>query len=214
MTLSQDQELKKPGTDSEAEIQSSSSSNSKSAHDSEQANTEGTGDFPDFEAFAASESTSESENEDRTTSIASELAETNDKHLRLLAEFDNYRRRTAREHSDLVATANGKLLGKLTEVLDNFGRAFDPQFATGSAEDFEKGVKLIFARFKEILEEEGLEPVDPIGGDFDPNLHEALLQQVSDTVPENGIMQVVQRGYKVKGSILKHAKVIVSKGLE
>jgi molecular chaperone GrpE len=113
-----------------------------------------------------------------------------------------------------MATANARLIGKLTEVLDNFHRAFEAQ-GKGSPEDFanyEKGVKLIYGRFKEILDAEGLEEIDPVGAEFDPNLHEALLQQPSETVPEHHVIQTVQKGYRLKAKILKHAKVIVSQG--
>jgi molecular chaperone GrpE len=144
-------------------------------------------------------------------SASEEIAKLQDEKLRLYAEFDNFRRRSAKESFELMATANAKLLGKLTEVLENFHRAFDAQ-GKGSAEDFEKGVKLIFGRFKEILDAEGLEEIDPVGAEFDPNLHEALLQQASDTVPENRVIQVISKGYKLKSKILKHAKVIVSQG--
>jgi molecular chaperone GrpE len=143
--------------------------------------------------------------------LEAEIAELKDKNLRLYAEFDNFRRRSAKESFELMGAANAKLIGKLTEVLENFHRAFDAQ-GKGTAEDFEKGVKLIFGRFKEILDAEGLEEIDPAGAVFDPNLHEALLQQHSDSVPEHHIIQVVSKGYKLKAKILKHAKVIVSQG--
>lgn len=143
--------------------------------------------------------------------LQAELAAEKDKNLRLYAEFDNYRRRSAKESFELMATANAKLIGKLTEVLENFHRAFDAQ-AKSTPEDFEKGVKLIFGRFKEILDAEGLEEIDPVGAEFDPNLHEALLQQQSETVPEHHVIQVIAKGYKIKGKILRHAKVIVSQG--
>ncbi len=143
--------------------------------------------------------------------LAEELAAEKDKNLRLYAEFDNFRRRSAKESFEVMANANAKLIGKLTEVLENFHRAFDAQ-GKGSPEDFEKGVKLIFGRFKEILDAEGLEEIDPQGAEFDPNLHEALLQQASDTVAENHVIQVISKGYKLKSKILKHAKVIVSQG--
>jgi molecular chaperone GrpE len=144
--------------------------------------------------------------------LAAELQDTKDKYLRLFAEFENFRRRTARENFDLVASANAKLLTRLTEVLDNFNLAFDPKLKAEKREDFEKGLRLIHSKFKEILSDEGLTEVDPVGEEFDPNLHEALMQQPSDTVPENHVSQVLQKGYKAKNKILKHAKVIVSTG--
>lgn len=144
--------------------------------------------------------------------LAKECEALKDKYVRLFAEFENFRRRTAKENFELVAAANQKLIGKLTDVLDNFELAFDPRHKTAKPEDFEKGIRLIHNKFKELLSDEGLEEVNPIGEEFDPNLHDALMQQPSDTVSENQIIQVLQKGYKVKGRILKHAKVIVSKG--
>jgi molecular chaperone GrpE len=135
-----------------------------------------------------------------------------DRYVRLMAEFENFRRRTAKENFELVAAANVKLVGRLTDVLDNFELAFDPRHKAGSVEDFEKGVRLIYNKFREILSDEGLEEINPAGQAFDPNLHEALMQQPSDTVPENHVVQVLQKGYKAKSRILKHAKVIVSQG--
>ncbi len=166
------------------------------------------------EQGAAGEETAPSSTPD-AAKLAEELAAEKDKNLRLYAEFDNFRRRSAKESFELMATANARLVEKLCEVLENFGRAFEASKASegkGSAEDFEKGVKLIYGRFKEILDAEGLEEIDPAGAEFDPNLHEALLQQHSDTVAENHVIQVIAKGYKLKSKILKHAKVIVSQG--
>ena len=144
--------------------------------------------------------------------LAAELQEAKDRHLRLLAEWDNYRRRTVKENFDLVSSANAKLLGKLTEVLDDLNLAFDPKHKSDKPEKLEEGMRLIYNKFKNLLSEEGLTEVDPQGAEFDPNLHDALMQQPSDTVPENHVMQVLMKGYKVKDKILKHAKVIVSTG--
>lgn len=144
--------------------------------------------------------------------LAAELQDAKDRHLRLLAEWDNYRRRTVKENFDLVASANAKLLGKLTEVLDDFNLAFDPKHKSDKPEKLEEGMRLIYNKFKNLLSEEGLVEIDPQGAEFDPNLHDALMQQPSDKVPENHVMQVLMKGYKVKDKILKHAKVIVSTG--
>ena len=165
------------------------------------------------EEKAAEKSGSDTGSDKSASKLEAEIAELKDKNLRLYAEFDNFRRRTAKESFEMMVTANAKLIEKLTEVLDNFNRAFDPQ-NKATAEDFEKGMKLIFGRFKDLLDAEGLEEIDPAGAVFDPNLHEALLQQVSDTVPENHVIQTISKGYKLKTKILKHAKVIVSKGKE
>ncbi|GHV11106.1 protein GrpE [Fibrobacterales bacterium] len=135
-----------------------------------------------------------------------------DKYLRLFAEFENYRTRTAKEQLELISTANGKLLAKLSEVKDNFDRAFAEGNKGGDLAAFEKGIKLIQEQFDKVLNEFGLETIDPSGEAFDPNLHEALVNQPSDTVAEGNIIQVFQKGYKIKNKLLKTAKVIVSSG--
>lgn len=135
-----------------------------------------------------------------------------DKYLRLHAEFDNYRRRTAREQLELIETANGKLLEQLSEVQDNFERAFAEENKTGNMEAFEKGMQLIHDQFRRVLAEFGLEQIDPIGQEFDPNHHEAFLKQPSEQIPEGHVIQVFQKGYKIKNKLLKTAKVVVSAG--
>ena len=114
-----------------------------------------------------------------------------DKFVRLMAEFDNFRRRTAKEQLDLIETANGKLLEKLSEVLDNFERAAAPE--NNQQKDFDafsKGIQMIHDQFYKILTDAGLVQIDPVGQEFDPNEQEALMNQPSDTVPESHVEQV------------------------
>ena len=144
--------------------------------------------------------------------LKQQLADANDRNLRLMAEFDNYRRRTAKEQLELIETANGKLLEKLSEVQDNFERAFASENKAKDLEAFEKGMQMIYNQFAKILTDAGLEQLDPTGAEFDPNCHEALMQQPSETVPEGHVVTVFQKGYKLKNKILKTAKVIVSSG--
>jgi len=135
-----------------------------------------------------------------------------DKYLRLFAEFENYRTRSAKEQLELINTANGKLLEKLAEVKDNFDRAFAEENKSGDLAAFEKGIKLIQEQFNKVLSDFGLETIDPAGEAFDPNIHEALMKQPSENVEEGKIIQVYQKGYKIKNKLLKTAKVIVSSG--
>ncbi len=164
------------------------------------------------EARETEELSTEAQGATAERDLVKENAELKDKYLRMYAEFENFRRRTAKERFELEATANNKLIAKLTEVLDNFYLAFDPRLKAEKLEDFEKGVHLIFNKFKQVLEEEGLEELEPVGAQFDPNLHEALMQQPHPEIPENHVIQVLQKGYKVKAKVIKHAKVIVSQG--
>ena len=144
--------------------------------------------------------------------LKAELAAANDRNLRLMAEFDNFRRRSAKEQLELIETANGKLLEKLSEVQDNFERAFASENKAQDLEAFEKGMQMIYNQFAKILTDAGLEQIDPTGAEFDPNMHEALMQQPSETVPEGHVVAVFRKGYKLKNKILKTAKVIVSSG--
>lgn len=167
------------------------------------------------------ESTQESSEKDSTQtaqetseldSIKAELIAAQDRNLRLMAEFDNFRRRTAKEQLDIIETANAKLLEKLSEVLDNFERAFAAENKANDLEAFEKGMQLIHSQFAKTLTDAGLEQIDPIGQEFDPNCQEALMQQPSEDIPEGHVVTVFQKGYRLKGKILKTAKVIVSSG--
>jgi len=144
--------------------------------------------------------------------LKAELAAANDRNLRLMAEFDNFRRRSAREQLDIIETANGKLLEKLSEVLDNFERAFAAENKAKDLDTFEKGMQMIHDQFAKVLSDAGLEQLDPTGAEFDPNCHEALMQQPSEEVPEGHVVTVFMKGYKLKNKILKAAKVIVSSG--
>lgn len=137
-----------------------------------------------------------------------------DKYLRLHAEFENYRRRTARETLEIIETANSSLLEKLTEVADNFDRAFSDEHKSDDLETFRKGMTLIHEQFNKVLKESGLEEINPVGEAFDPNVQEAFLQQPSDEVNEGCVISVFQKGYKVKNKVIRTAKVIVSSGPE
>lgn len=172
-------------------------------------------------ATSTKESTQESSEKDSTQtaqetseldSIKAELIAAQDRNLRLMAEFDNFRRRTAKEQLDIIETANAKLLEKLSEVLDNFERAFATENKANDLEAFEKGMQLIHSQFAKTLTDAGLEQIDPIGQEFDPNCQEALMQQPSEDIPEGHVVTVFQKGYRLKGKILKTAKVIVSSG--
>lgn len=163
-------------------------------------------------ADASAEQPAEPAAEDPTAALKAALADANDRNLRLMAEFDNYRRRTAKEQLELIETANGKLLEKLSEVQDNFERAFASENKAQDLEAFEKGMQMIYNQFAKILTDAGLEQIDPTGAEFDPNMHEALMQQPSETIPEGHVVTVFQKGYKLKNKILKTAKVIVSSG--
>lgn len=156
--------------------------------------------------------TQESTGETFDVKSSEEYSDLNNKYLRLHAEFDNYRRRTARENLELIERANAKILAELCEVLENFDRALETESGAESHEEFLKGVNLISGQFSGILKDFGLEIINPEGAAFDPNEHEALMQQPSEEIEADHVLQVFQKGYKVKDKVIRHAKVIVSAG--
>jgi molecular chaperone GrpE len=146
--------------------------------------------------------------------LKTQYDELHNKYIRLYSEFENFRNRTQREKADLIETANANLLEKMCEVKENFDRAFHPDNKAADAEAFEKGMKLIREHFDKVLKDSGLEIMDPSGEEFDPNIHEAFMQQSSDSIAENHVITVFQKGYKIKNKIIRTAKVIVSSGKE
>lgn len=127
--------------------------------------------------------------------------------LRLQADFENFRARTERQRAETVAFANEGLITKLLGVLDNLERAM----ASGSPEDpVIQGIKLVYDEFLRILEAEGLEEI-PADGEFDPNLHHAVMMEESEDVPSDHITETLQKGYRLKDRVIRPAMVKVAK---
>jgi molecular chaperone GrpE len=144
--------------------------------------------------------------------LAEELAAQKDKYVRLMAEFDNYKKRTANEYAKTVELANKNLIDDLIEVREVFEKALDENSKQDDMAAFREGILLLSAKFNEILTKHGLEAFGEIGDDFDPALHDAMMKQPCDKTEVNKIMTIYQRGYKLKNNIIRHAKVIVSAG--
>jgi molecular chaperone GrpE len=135
-----------------------------------------------------------------------------DRYLRLAAEFDNYRKRSARDFARIVKTAEGELILELTEVLDNLERALSPEHRNGGLEELVKGIELTREQFQSVLEKRGLTRMKSIGEPFDPEKHEAMMQMDSDDIPEGHVAGEIAVGYELGDRVLRHAKVIVSRG--
>jgi molecular chaperone GrpE len=130
---------------------------------------------------------------------------------RLKAEFDNYRKRVAREHADLTARASERLVKQLVPLLDDLERALDAAVEHGELK-LEDGVRLVHRALADLLAREGLVEV-PTTGAFDPHTQEALLSQPSEA-PEGTVIQVLQKGYSLGDRVLRPARVVVSAGLQ
>ena len=139
------------------------------------------------------------------------LAELNDKYIRLLAEYDNYRKRTAREMEEILRRGAEKLIVELLPILDNLDRATEHKNDKTTYDEYIKGIAMIEDQFRSILNKAGLEPLNAEGKPFDPNLHDALLQVESDKHESGIVTSEVEKGYQFEGKVLRHSKVIVSK---
>lgn len=133
--------------------------------------------------------------------------------LRTTADFDNFKKRAAREKSEAVQYANLSLIQKLLPVLDNFEMALaaaqnvnDEKLAS-----FQSGVVMIQQQLKSALAETGLEEINAAGQPFDPNFHEAVSEQESADTPEGHVLQQLRKGYKLKERLLRPATVVVAK---
>ena len=132
-------------------------------------------------------------------------AELEDRLLRTLAEYDNFKKRTVKEKEDIHFLAKGELIGKLLPVFDNFDRA--QQFS--SAEEYTKGVDMIITQFFQILEGLEVRSTAQVGDPFDPALHEAIFREEKEGAEENTITEVLQKGYAVGDKVIRTAMVKV-----
>ena len=137
------------------------------------------------------------------------FAELNDKHLRLQAEFDNFRKRTAKEKLDLTVTASENVIKDILPVFDDFERALQNMEKNGNEADLQ-GVTLIFNKLKDTLKKKGLEEIEAMGVDFNTDEHEALTMIPAPEEDKKGkVLDVIQKGYKLNGKVIRFARVVV-----
>ncbi len=144
--------------------------------------------------------------------VKTRAAEYLDGWQRARADMANYRRRTEAERSTLVATANSRLLTRLLPVLDDFERAFETLPADLRNLTWIQGVGMIYRKLQITIEGEGATPVDAVGQPFDPNIHDAIMQEESNDYPAGTVVAELQRGYKLGDRVLRPAMVKVSSG--
>lgn len=130
-----------------------------------------------------------------------------DKYLRLLAEYDNFRKRSVKERLDASADATAKAALEVISVIDNFERAMA---AECSDESYKKGVEMIYGQFTEVIKKLGVEEIEALGKEFDPNLHNAVSQVEDESFGENTVSQVYQKGYKLGDKVIRCAMVVVA----
>lgn len=145
--------------------------------------------------------------EDRIKALEEAAAADKDKYLRLLAEYDNFRKRSLKEKLDASAEATAKAAVEIISVIDNFERAMA---AECTDENYKKGVEMIYGQFTDVIKKLGVEEIDSLGKPFDPNLHNAVSQTEDESFGENTVSQVYQKGYKLGDRVIRTAMVVVA----
>ena len=141
-----------------------------------------------------------------------QLNESKDKHLRLFAEFDNYKKRTLKEKIDYMKTASAEAIKAMLPVLDDFDRAKKVADDDSTDEHFTEGVVMIYNKIFSVLKSQGLEAMESTGELFDAELHEAITEIPAPSDDMKGkIIDTIEKGYTLKDKIIRHAKVVVGK---
>lgn len=135
----------------------------------------------------------------------------NEKLVRLLAEYDNFRKRVVKEREILYRTATEDIMREMLPILDNLDRATEHRKSETSLEDYINGISIIEEQLRNVLAHAGLEPLKVVGQQFDPELHDAILQMDAPGFEPGTVAQEAQKGYLLGGRVLRHAKVVVSK---
>lgn len=155
-----------------------------------------------------------SEENDKEKAELAELQEALEKekkeYLFLMAEFDNFRKRTLKEKSELVKNAAEQALKGMLPIIDDFERGIKAAEESDDAESVKEGMKLIYNKFVKYLEQNGVKEIDPEDKDFDTEKHEAIsVVPVADEAQKGKILDTVQKGYTINGKVMRHAKVVV-----
>lgn len=149
---------------------------------------------------------------EEVSKLEEELHQVKDKYIRLVAEFDNFRKRTAKEKSDLIKLGGEDIISALLEVLDDAERAEQQMEQSTDYKAMKSGVNLIFNKLRNNLKAKGLMPMESKGTEFNPELHEAITEIPAGNEDQVGhVMDEVQKGYYLNDKIIRHAKVVVGK---
>lgn len=166
---------------------------------------------PFDESDVASEAAFEEDETQQAESSDAALAEAKDKYLRLFAEFENYRRRTAKERLDLIKTASEDIVSALLPVVDDFERSLDIFKENEAVAPMYEGIQLVYQKMLKVLEQKGLTRMDVTqGSDFDSEYHEAVVQTPAPSEELKGkVVDVIESGYFLGEKVLRYAKVVI-----
>jgi molecular chaperone GrpE len=164
------------------------------------------------QASTPSAETDQSETEDPMAGLQADLDRFRDLALRSQADFENYKKRSAREKDDAIKYANSSLLERLLPIVDNFDLGLAAARSEGKDSPIFSGMSLVLKQLNDFLIDNGLQPIDAVGKKFDPNLHEAIAHEPSREVPEGSVIRQTRRGYRYKDRLLRPSSVVVSSG--
>lgn len=149
----------------------------------------------------------EKELNEEISKLKDELEDVKDRHTRLIAEFDNLKKRSAKEREGLYNSIIADIITALLPVLDNLEKAAE---ASTQDEEYKKGIELVLKQFKDVLEANGVKEIEAEGKPFDPELHEAVSSVQDDTKGEKEIVQEYRKGYKIGSRVVRHSMVVVA----
>lgn len=148
--------------------------------------------------------------ENAVEKLSAELADMKDQHMRLYAEFDNFRKRSHKERAEYLKSAGGEMVMSLLPVLDDLERAFKVSASLDDKDPFKEGMLLIYHKMKNIMEQKGLKAMSSIGEDFNVDVHEAVTNiPVEDEQQKGKVIDELEKGYWFNDKVIRHAKVVV-----
>src|SRR5438270_4566387 len=168
--------------------------------------------IPPAESSPVSPPADQSDGDDPMSGLQADLDRFRDLALRSQADFENYKKRSAREKEEAIKYANSSLLERLVSIVDNFELGLAAAKEQGEQSPIYSGMVLVQKQLNDLLAENGLQPIEAEGRRFDPNVHEAIAHEPSDQVPEGIVLRQTRRGYRFKDRLLRPAKVVVSSG--
>jgi len=177
-------------------------------------NQEHTEDSPEIQEEDGKSKSNKKVKKDKSQELIDELKvqleEVKDKHLRLQAEFDNFRKRTLKEKTELIKSAGESVLSRIIVIVDDFDRALDTMVNVPEDDPAKIGFLLIHNKFKEFLNQNQVTEIEALGREFDVDLHEAITKIPAPSEELKGkIVDVIQKGYQLNGKVIRYAKVVI-----
>ena len=149
----------------------------------------------------------EKELNEQISKLKDELADVKDRHTRLIAEFDNLKKRSAKEREGLYNSIIGDIISSLLPVIDNLEKATE---AETKDEEYKKGIELVLKQFKDVLTANGVKEIEAVGQPFDPELHEAVSMIQDEKLGEKIVAQEYRKGYMIGNKVIRHSMVVVA----